>query len=56
MINKNWFNTIDISCPLINNDNTFKFTKNRHNIKFVNYLNANEIFKDLFEKLTSDNI
>lgn len=38
------------------NDNTFKFTKNRHNIKFVNYLNANEIFKDLFEKLTSDNI
>lgn len=56
MINKNWFNTMDVSCPIINEDNSFKLTENRHNIKFVNYLNANEIFKDLFEKLTSDNI
>ena len=54
MINKNWFNTMDVSCPLINADNTFKLTVNRHSIKFVNYLNANEIFKDLFNKLTDN--
>ena len=51
MINKKWFNTMDVSCPYINDDNTFKLTENRHNIKFVNYLNANDIFKDLFNKL-----
>ncbi len=51
MINKDWFTTMDVSCPIINNDNTFKLTENRHNITFVNYLNANEIFKDLFNKL-----
>ena len=55
MINKNWFNTMEVSCPLINTDNTFKLTENRHSIKFVNYLNANEIFKDLFSKLTDNN-
>lgn len=54
MINKNWFNTMDVSCPIINDDNSFKLTENRHNIKFVNYLNANEIFKDLFNKLTDN--
>lgn len=54
MINKNWFNTMDVSCPIINEDNSFKLTENRHNIKFVNYLNANEIFKDLFNKLTDN--
>lgn len=55
MINKNWFNTMDVSCPIINDDNTFKLTENRHNIRFVNYLNANEIFNDLFNKLTNNN-
>lgn len=27
MVNKDWFKTMDISCPIINADNTFKFTK-----------------------------
>lgn len=52
MINKNWFNTMEVSCPIINEDNTFQLTENEHIIKFVNYLNANEIFNDLFTKLT----
>lgn len=52
MINKNWFGTMEVSCPFINDNNTFKLTEDRHNITFVNYLNANEIFSDLFEKLT----
>ena len=51
MINKEWFSTMDVSCPLINDDNTFTLTKNRHQITFVNYLNANAIFDDLFNKL-----
>ena len=55
MINKNWFNTMEVSCQLINTDNTFKLTENRHSVKFVNYLNANERFKDLFSKLTDNN-
>ena len=52
MINKQWFNTMNVSCPLINDDNTFKLTENRHQITFVNYLNANAIFDDLFKKLS----
>lgn len=51
MINRNWFNTMDVSCPIINDDNTFKLTEGRHKITFVNYLNANAIFEDLFTKL-----
>lgn len=51
MINKEWFKTMEISCPIINDDNTFKFTKDRHKITFVKYLNANMIFDDLFRKL-----
>ena len=52
MINKKWFKTMNISCPIINDDNTFTLTENRNKITFVNYLNANEIFNDLFNKLT----
>ena len=51
MINKDWFRTMNISCPIINEDNTFILTQDRHDITFVNYLNANEVFKDLFEIL-----
>lgn len=46
--NETWFNTIKISCPYINKDNTFLFTKDRHPIMFVHYLNANCILDDLF--------
>lgn len=51
MINKKWFDTIDISCPLIEENNKFKLTENRHLIKFVNYIDANKIYEDLFKKL-----
>ncbi|MBO4816318.1 MAG: nucleoside hydrolase [Clostridia bacterium] len=51
MINKDWFNTMDVSCPIINDDNTFKLIENKHKITFVNYINANAIFNDLFNKL-----
>lgn len=53
LINENWFDFIDISCPLINDDNTFTHTENRHMIRFVKYLNANKILDDLFNSLVN---
>ena len=51
LINKDWFKTMNISCPTINDDNTFKFTTEKHPITFVKQLNANEILENLFESL-----
>lgn len=51
MINKDWFSTMKVSCPFIKDDNTFILEENNHKIKFVNYLNANSIFENLFETL-----
>ena len=51
LINKDWFKTMDISCPIINNDNTFTHTKNNHMITFVKQLNANAIYENLFASL-----
>lgn len=51
LINKEWFKTMNISCPIINDDNTFTFTNGEHLITFVKQLNANEILENLFESL-----
>ena len=51
LINEDWFKTMEVSCPVIKDDNTFIFKKSNHKIKFVNYLNANPIFENLFETL-----
>ncbi|MCI8290795.1 MAG: hypothetical protein HFJ25_00850 [Clostridia bacterium] len=51
MVNKNWFELSQVSCPEINDDTTYKFTENNHKIIVVNYLNVDEIYKDLFRKL-----
>ena len=54
-------NNIDImielehfSCPIIKEDTSYELTENRHNITFVNYLNANKIYSDLFLKLVKE--
>lgn len=52
MINKEWFQTMEISCPRIKKDTSFKLTKFRHKIKFVQRLNSNKIYDDLFSKIT----
>ena len=52
MINKEWFETMEISCPKIKKDTSFKLTKFRHKIKFVQRLNSNKIYDDLFSKIT----
>lgn len=52
MINKEWFETMEISCPKIKEDLSFKLTKFRHKIKFVQKLNSTKIYGDLFSKIT----
>ena len=51
LINKEWFEEKEMDCPKINKDLSYTFNKNDRKIKFVTYLNANEIYKDLFRKL-----
>ena len=51
MINKNWFETKQISCPNIRMDTSYEVTDNRHNITFVTKLDRNKIYEDLFNKL-----
>ena len=51
MINKNWFETEEISCPNIKDDTSYELTESKHKIRVVNYLNVDKIYKDLFEKL-----
>ena len=51
IINKEWFETNEISCPNINDDTSYELTENNHKITIVNYLNVDKMFKDLFKKL-----
>ena len=51
MINKEWFDTEEVSCPNINNDTSYELTTKNHKITVVNYLNVDKIYRDLFEKL-----
>ena len=51
MINKNWFEKKQISCPNIRNNTSYEVTDNRHNITFVTKLDRNKIYEDLFNKL-----
>ena len=51
MINKSWFETEEFSCPIIKEDTSYELTENRHKITFVNYLEPNKIYNDLFKKL-----
>ena len=51
MINKEWFDTEEVSCPNINNDTSYELTSKNHKITVVNYLNVDKIYRDLFEKL-----
>ena len=51
MINKEWFKSLDISCPNIKEDTTYELTTNNHKITMINYLDANKVYQDLFKKL-----
>lgn len=51
MINKSWFETEEVCCPIIKEDTSYELTESRHKITFVNYLDPNKIYSDLFKKL-----
>lgn len=51
LLNESWFKTSEVSCPLINDDTSYKKTTDRHLITVVNYLDVNSIYNDLFRKL-----
>ena len=51
MINKEWFETQEVSCPMIRDDTSYEQTEKNHKITMVNYLKVDEIYKDLFKKL-----
>ncbi len=51
LINRNWFKTDKISCPMINDDTSYIATNGRHEITMVSYLDADKIYSDLFNKL-----
>lgn len=51
MINKEWFEISEVSCPNINDNTSYELTTNNHKITVVNYLNVDKIYKDLFKKL-----
>lgn len=51
MINKEWFETEEISCPNINDDTSYELTTNNHKITVVNYLNVDKIYRDLFKRI-----
>lgn len=53
MINKDWFTTQEISCPTIKDDTSYVLTSNYHKIAMVNYIDVNNVFHDLFKKLSS---
>ena len=51
LVNKDWFKTTLISCPLVLEDTSYKFTNNKHQITVVENIKEKEIYKDLFRKL-----
>lgn len=51
MINKNWFETKEISCPNIREDSSYETTDNRHTIIFTTKLDRDKIYNNLFKKL-----
>ena len=51
IINKEWFVCKEVSCPIIQDDTSYKMTKNKHNITFVNDLNRHKIYQDFFIKM-----
>lgn len=51
MINKNWFETKEISCPNIREDSSYELNDNRHTINFTTKLDRDKIYNNLFKKL-----
>lgn len=55
MINKEWFETEEISQPNINDDTSYELTENNHKVTVINYIDVNKVYNDLFKKLGDEN-
>ena len=51
MINKTWFETKDVCCPIIKDDTSYEPTNNKRMITFVTKLDRDKIYEDLLKKL-----
>lgn len=51
LINKEWFETSQINCPNINENGSYELNTNNHLITFVDFLNSDKVFGDMFGKL-----
>ena len=51
LVNREWFEEKEVSCPDINEDLIYHFYENDRKIHMVMYLNADKIYEDLFKKL-----
>ena len=51
LLNKEWFETKEISCPNIKEDTSYEMTEINHMITIVNYMNIYKIYEDLLNKL-----
>ena len=51
LINKDWFEIKEISCPEIMEDTSYKLTQNNHKITIATFLDSSKIYEDLFKKL-----
>ena len=51
LLNRDWFETKNISCPSIKDDTSYEITENNHTITMVNYMDVDKIYEDLFKKL-----
>ena len=51
MVNRNWFKTKEVSCPIVKDDASYELTHNKHKITFVTKLDRDKIYSDLFKKL-----
>lgn len=51
LINEDWFEVSEINCPNINEDTSYELKTTNHKIIFVNYLNSNKIYENMFNKL-----
>lgn len=54
LINKEWFNFKEVSCPNVKDDTSYEFVSNSHTITMVNYIDVNKVYKDMFEKLSNN--
>lgn len=51
VINPYWFETFKIKCPKITDDLKYTNSNLTHEITFVNKINVNALYKDMFEKI-----